>query len=111
MMKLVWHPLALNDMQSILTYCRKNFGRTTAVKVREKLRHDSALLMNHPQLGQLEDELNDESSPLPVYRSLLSGPNKIVYTVHSDYIFIHLLWNTRRNPNDFRREATGRKEE
>lgn len=50
MMKLVWHPLALNDMQSILTYCRKNFGRTTAVKVREKLRHDSALLMNHPQL-------------------------------------------------------------
>jgi len=107
MMKLIWHPLALQDMQEIMTYCRETFGRTTAGKVRNRLKHDAALLKTHPQLGHPEEELNDESDPL-VYRSLLSAPTKIVYSIHNDYIFIHLLWSTLRDPEAFRRALNGR---
>lgn len=110
-MKLIWHPLALDDMELIGIYCRNNFGYNTGTKVLRRLQQDVALLKSHPQLGHPEEELNDESSPLPVYRSLHSGPTKIIYSVHDDYIYIHMLWNTRRNPLDFHREAMKRKEE
>ena len=58
MMRLIWHPLALDDMRRIINYCRETFGLTVAAKVRNQLKHDASLLKQHPALGCLEEELN-----------------------------------------------------
>ena len=40
-----------------------------------------------------------ENSTL-LYRFVSIPPIKVIYTVHEDYVFIHALWNTSRNPTD-----------
>ena len=43
------------------------------------------------------------------HRILLSyRQTEIIYSVHSDYIYIHLLWNTSRNPEDLSKELNER---
>ncbi len=97
----------MEDLRMTITYCQQEFGKSIARKVRDKLKHDASLLASHPKLGHPEDDLNSENEPL-IYRSLLSGMTKIVYTMHDDYIFIHLLWNTRQNPASLMKELLQR---
>lgn len=99
-MKLIYHPLILDDVRQIINYYRKTYGKSTANFVGRQLKSDVVYLLLHPTLGHIEEELNDLGDPI-VYRTLLSGPTKIVYTVHDDCVFIHALWNTHREPTDF----------
>ena len=79
---LKWHPQALDEFVAILQYCEEMFGWNTA---RKDMGRDEDLLKNKDGLK---------------YRSLALPPTKIIYTIHSSYIYIHALWNTRRNPDD-----------
>ena len=41
----------------------------------------------------------NENSTL-LYRFVSIPPIKVIYTVHEAYVYIHILWNTRRNEQD-----------
>ena len=108
MMEIIWHPFASNDFDQIIFYYRNTFGIKTARKVRDTLHHDIYhLLISHPSLGFCETSL-DNIDQL-TYRSLVSGHIKIIYTVHNKYLYIHMLWDCRRNPELLQSEMKERK--
>ena len=107
-MKIIWHPFASNDFDQIIYYYRYAFVVKTAQKVRDTLHHDIYhLLCLHPFLGFCETCLSDVDQLS--YRSLVSGHIKIIYTVHDKYIYIHMLWDCRRNPKQLQSEIKERK--
>ena len=103
-MEIIWHPFASNDFDQIIYYYRDTFGVKTAQKVRDTLHH---VLCLHPFLGFCETCLSDVDQLS--YRSLVSGHIKIIYTVHDKYIYIHMLWDCRRNPKQLQSEIKERK--
>ena len=104
---LRWHPKASTDLNRIVWYCSQKFGKSTARQVRNHIWHDAELLQSHPQLGQVEPLLAGCTSL--EYRSLLVDKvTKIIYTVHREYVYIHLLWDVRRD-EDFLPQATMRR--
>ncbi|KKB52656.1 hypothetical protein HMPREF1212_00811 [Parabacteroides sp. HGS0025] len=108
MMDIIWHPFAANDFDQIIFYYRDTFGTKTAQKVRDTLHHDIYhLLSSHPLLGFCETSL--ENIDQLTYRSLVSGHIKIIYTIHDKYLYIHMLWDCRRNPELLQSEIKGRK--
>lgn len=104
---LRWHPKASTDLNRIVWYCSQKFGKSTARQVRNHIWHDAELLQSHPQLGQVEPLLAGCTSL--EYRSLVVDKvTKIIYTVHREYVYIHLLWDVRRD-EDFLPQATMRR--
>ena len=95
-MKLKWNPSAIEDQRAIVAYCKKQFGIIVSIEVREKIRHSAKLLKSHPQLGRVEPLLVGCTSL--EYRSLVVDKvTKIIYTVHQEYVYIHLLWDVRQD--------------
>ena len=105
-MRLIWHPLAMDDFKQIIEYCRLNFGKHISRKIRAKYKKDISLLKEQPYLG-FEEPLLKELNLLQ-YHSLIINNTKVIYTVHSDYIFIHVLWNCRRQPESLKSELRKR---
>lgn len=105
MRELRWHHLAIEEMKRIVEYCHLTFGGRTAKEVRNRLRHDVRLLKTQSNLGYPEPEL---SLPELQIRSLVVGPTKIIYSVHQEYIYIHLLWSMRRSPESLKKEMDKR---
>lgn len=94
--KLRWHPKASADLNRIVRYCSQKFGKSAARQVRNHVWHDAELLQTHPQLGRVEPLLVGCTSL--EYRSLVVDKvTKIIYTVHREYVYIHLLWDVRRD--------------
>lgn len=95
---LKWHPEAVKDFIAIIRYCNLNFGRDTAKHVRNKILSRAELLIANPYLGIAEPTLSKCTSL--IYRSLLVAPfTKIIYTIHEDYIYIHIIWDVRQHEN------------
>ena len=95
-MRLKWHPLAFNDLEEVVIYCRYRFGATTALGVKEKIRSSIKLLKTNPYLGSIEPLLSGCTAL--EYRTLLvNRRTKVIYTVHADYVYIHLLWDVRQD--------------
>lgn len=105
-MKIIWHQKAVDDFYLILQYCLKSFGKNTANKVRTKILSDIQLLADHPNLGRKEDWL-DGITTLE-YRSLVINQTKVIYSVHPSHIYIHILWNTYKDPNNINEELNRR---
>lgn len=95
-MKLVWSKSALQDFEDLVKYWRLEFGKDIAVKIRRKLKHDANLLKRHPLLGFVEPLLKDIK--IVEHRALIVGNTKIIYTVHTDCIYIHMIWSCRKDP-------------
>lgn len=96
-MSIKWHAEAVNELLAILKYCESEFGLRTAQQVRIRIFEHVRRLETFPNLGMREPLL--ENSTL-LYRFVSIPPIKVIYTVHKDYVFIHALWNTSRNPTD-----------
>lgn len=95
-MKLKWHPLAIEDLSRTVDYCRERFGTLVSIQVREKIRHSAKLLKTHPLLGPIEPKL--QGCTRLEYRGLVADTHtKIIYTVHKEYVYIHLLWDVRKD--------------
>ncbi|MCD8184074.1 MAG: type II toxin-antitoxin system RelE/ParE family toxin [Bacteroides sp.] len=106
-LNLKWHPEAAFDLATITRYCRWRFGKTAAREVRSKILHDAELLRTHPHLGPVEPLLTECTSL--EYRALVVGAHtKILYTVHTAYIYIHLLWDVRQDNTKYLQAAVRR---
>ena len=94
-MKLKWHPLAIQDLTTIVDYCKASFGVSIALKVKWRITDSVKLLKHHPRLAPVEHQLDNCTSLQ--YRGLMVGSQtKVIYSVHADYVYIHLLWDVRQ---------------
>jgi|GEM_PF-945313 len=92
---LKWHEDAVADFIAMLRYSNKVFGRGVAKEFRATVLHNVELLRTHPNLGRKDMFLTGNTTL--EYRTLLVYTHvKLVYTVHVDYIYIHLLWDVRQ---------------
>lgn len=106
-MKLKWHPLAIEDVHQIVNYVKENFGATVALSVKNKINGSAKILKSNPLLGPTEPLLKDCTSL--EYRSLVATAyTKIIYTVHDDYVYIHLLWDVRQDVERISKVVTSR---
>ncbi|MBQ8225196.1 MAG: type II toxin-antitoxin system RelE/ParE family toxin [Bacteroides sp.] len=95
-LKLKWHPEASVDLSVIIRYCRQRFGSGTARKVRDSLFYCAELLRTSPLLGPIEQKL--QGCTRLEYRGLVADAHtQIIYTVHKEYVYIHLLWDVRKD--------------
>lgn len=95
-MKVYFSDVACSDIKSIFEYCLERFGEKTANLVEQQIGETAHMLENHPRLGKVEALLNDTGIE---YRSIAVGQNKLVYSVHADYVFIHFVWNVLQDPD------------
>ena len=95
-MKLKWHPLAIDDLTQIVDYCKATFGVKVAMRVKWEINSATKLLKAHPHLAPIEHSL--EGCTSLQYRGLVvSKQTKAIYSIHADYIYIHLLWDVRQD--------------
>ena len=83
------------QVADLLYYLKATYGRRVTLRVRDEIENKIFLLKSFPDMGTVELLLEKE----PVnYRYLVIKHNKIIYTVEDNYIFIHLLWDCRQDP-------------
>lgn len=80
----------------LVDYLKVAFGKRIAFRVKNEIEKKVFLLNLFPDMGTIEPLLEEE--PL-VYRYLVVKHNKILYTVEENYIFIHLMWDCRQDPD------------
>lgn len=51
------------------------------------------LLSENPGMGAMEETLRD----LGIFRYVVVGPAKLIYTIEDGYLFIHLYWDCRQD--------------
>lgn len=95
-MKVYFSDVACCDIKNLYEYCHERFGAKTADLVEKQIGETAKMLENHPRLGKIEAILNESGIE---YRSIAVGQNKLVYSIHEDYIFIHFVWNVLQNPD------------
>ncbi len=83
------------QVADLVCYLKVTFGKRIACRVKNEIEEKVFLLKLFPNMGTVESLLEEE--PL-VYRYLVIKHNKILYTVEENYVFIHLLWDCRRDP-------------
>ena len=83
------------QVADLVCYLKVTFGKRIAFRVKNDIEEKVFLLKLFPNMGTVESLLEEE--PL-VYRYLVIKHNKILYTVEENYVFIHLLWDCRRDP-------------
>lgn len=104
---LKWHPEAINDLNKIVFYCFQMFGKIVAERVGKNIVDKGESLNIYPYLGKVESSLIGCTSL--EYRSLLvSEFTKLIYTVHTDFIYIHLLWDVRQDEKNIKRITLNR---
>ncbi len=105
MTDIIWSPDAKSDLRNILSYCHRTFGINTARKVNMQINRDVQRLLSNPLQGYIADIVHSKIE----HRILLSHRlTKIIYSVHTDYIYIHMLWNTRQEPERLSYELSRR---
>lgn len=93
-MEVLWHEKAEKQVEDALNYCFEHYGRSVARNLANAIDRDVLLLSENPYLGKVEESLHRSVC----YRSLIEGPSKLIYTIEDGYIFIHLFWDCRRQP-------------
>jgi len=75
----------------------KSFARRIQKQIYEEIR----VLTNFPDLAPIEPLLQHE---VETYRSLVvaDGRYKVVYVIKEEHIFIHLVFDCRRNTDNIR---------
>lgn len=86
-MVVVWSSLAEEQLNKELDYYEDNVSPLAAQKLLEMLKASTDRLSAFPQLGFLVEEN-------PLYRILIEGHYKIVYSVEDEQIRIAFFFNT-----------------
>lgn len=90
MKKLIWSPLAKEQIADIFYYYKQEFGILTARKVKKAIQDCGVKLKRNPTIGRVETEAEGRSH---VYYSYVEHKNhKIVYYVEGDTLYIADIW-------------------
>lgn len=91
-MVVIWSSLAEEQLNAELDYYEENANPQVALKILDMLKVATDRLATFPLLGFLIEEN-------PLYRVLIEGHYKIVYSVEEDQIRIAFLFNTWQDPS------------
>lgn len=101
MKKITYDRQVRQQMEDIFHYGKTHFGLHTALRYKATIRQSISILKSNPLAGSIEHELSDDAHE---YRYLLVKPYKIIYSVKDDFVRIHFLWHTSRNPIDLKEQ-------
>lgn len=91
-MVVIWSRLAEEQLNREIDYYIKEVSPSIAKTLLETLIRSTERLATFPCLGKIVIEN-------PLYRVLVEGNYKIIYSVEEEYIRIAFLFNTRQNPD------------
>ncbi len=95
-MTIKWSYRAQQQQDNTADYIFREFGSKAVVEFYNKLDKIESDLLSFPELGKEEPLLKNRSLK---YRSIVvARKNKLIYSIHSDHIRVHALWDTRREP-------------
>ena len=96
-MRVKWNKEALEQLDFVVTYVRREFGNRTAQRVYNRILSNEPLLAQNPFMGPREVLLANRSEG---FRSIVVHKYcKLVYYVEEDTVRIADLWDTRREPH------------
>lgn len=94
-MKIIWDTQVKQQLEDLFRFYQAMFGTKKAKSIVLSIKQHVLLLKQFPQLGPVEQDTIQRATP---YRYLTKKYCKIYYLIESDYIYIALLWDTRRDP-------------
>lgn len=93
-MVIKWSPLAIDSLRNIYEFYLSQIGQEKAYEIISELRNETRYLLIFPEIGSTEMIDNVDYG----YRYIVKRHCKIYYTIHSEYIRIAFIWDTRRDP-------------
>lgn len=91
-----WSYRAQKQQDAVADYIFKEFGTLALREFYQKIDKVETDLVEFPEIGKLEPLLAHRKK---LYRSImLTKMNKLIYTIDNDYIYVHAVWDTRREP-------------
>jgi len=95
-MKVIWMPLAMNQLRRIAKYIKKNFGETVKDDFLQEVQEVNDLIGLNPCVGKKEPLLDEYPES---YRSfVIKRRDKIVYYVVDDHVEVVAFWDCRQEP-------------
>ena len=95
-MRIVWTKEAQEDIERIYQFWASQNERYST-RLYNSLIDEAEVLRTFPEAGALERFLTHRPEQ---FRSLLANKYyKLIYTVESDDVVIHAVWDCRRNPD------------
>ena len=92
-MEIVWTNHALAMVNDFVDYIAQD-DYITAKKWARELVSSTDKLCDHPRLGRIVPEFDEES-----LRELIIGNYRIVYRIKTDVIYIEAVWHVRQRPD------------
>lgn len=93
-MEIIWTRHALGMIDDIFDYIAHDHF-PNAEKWALNLINQTDKLIEHPKLGRVVPEFNQES-----IREIIAGNYRIIYRIREDRIYIEAIWHTRKLPPD-----------
>jgi toxin ParE1/3/4 len=84
---------AEEDLKDIRRYIVMRFNQATWTDTYLKLKQTIRNLSQFPHSGSSVDELRDLN--MTQFRQALSGPNRVIYEVHGETIYVHVVCDAR----------------
>jgi plasmid stabilization system protein ParE len=96
-MKVVWQPLAMQDLRDIYDYYVDKASLKYAKELKKKILDSSKYLSKHPEMGQIEENTRLSKG---VYRYFLVEENyKVLYIISETDINILGVFDNRQSPD------------
>jgi len=86
---------AEKDLRALRKYLIRQFDKATWLHAYAGIKATVRAAAAFPQSGTILPEL--EAVGLMQYRQVLAGMNRIIYEVHGDMLYIHIVCDTRRD--------------
>ena len=93
--KIVWAPIALNDLEEILDYIAANDSSDAAVHVGNKILSQVDTLVQHPTRCRMVPELREVG--VTEYRELIVRPYRIVFRIERKRVGLVAVVDGRRD--------------
>jgi plasmid stabilization system protein ParE len=97
--RVEWQDPAKRQIQEIFDYYTSVAGVGTARKITRKIVERTRILARNPMAGEREWLLEDQPHE---YRRLVEKDYKIVYRIDGDTVFVVVVWDCRRDPDNLR---------
>lgn len=94
-MRIIWTDFAIENLKDIFDFYSIKASSKAAHKIRKQILSSTKQLLNNPESGQLEFNLEKLKQN---HRYLVSGNYKIIYRINDNQIIINDVFDTRQNP-------------
>ena len=94
-MKIVWTDFAIQNLKDIFDYYSSTTNKKVAHSIRKKILISTKQLINHPNSGQIEFNLQHLQKN---HRYLVVGNFKVIYRTEAKIVIINDIFNSRRDP-------------